>query len=37
VAALEARGNAYIADNGDSRIRKIDRRGVITTFFDGQP
>ena len=34
--ALDAAGNLYIADNGNGRIRKVDRRGVITTFFNGR-
>ena len=34
--ALDAAGNLYIADNGNGRIRKVDRRGAITTFFSGR-
>jgi sugar lactone lactonase YvrE len=29
--AFDSRGNLYISDNIDSRVRKVDRRGVITT------
>lgn len=30
--AVDALGNLYIADTGNSRIRRVDRRGLITTF-----
>jgi len=33
---FDSAGNLYIADNGNGRIRKIDTRGVITTFFNGR-
>jgi uncharacterized protein (TIGR03437 family) len=29
--AVDASGNLYIADNGNSRIRKVDAAGIITT------
>ena len=29
---VDAAGNVYIADTGNSRIRKVDTAGVITTF-----
>jgi sugar lactone lactonase YvrE len=31
-----AAGNLYIADNGNGRIRRVNGRGVITTFLDGR-
>jgi sugar lactone lactonase YvrE len=33
---MDAAGNLYIADNGNGRIRRVDRKGVITTFFNGR-
>jgi len=30
--AFDAVGNMYIADNGNSRIRKVDTNGIITTI-----
>jgi uncharacterized protein (TIGR03437 family) len=30
--ALDSAGNLYIADYGNSRIRKVDTHGIITTF-----
>ena len=30
--ALDSAGNIYIADNGNQRIRKVDKSGNITTF-----
>jgi uncharacterized protein (TIGR03437 family) len=30
--AFDSAGNYYIADNGNSRIRKVDTSGIITTF-----
>ena len=29
--AIDASGNLYIADSGNSRIRKVDTNGIITT------
>jgi sugar lactone lactonase YvrE len=35
--AFDAEGNLYIADSGNHRIRRVDRRGLITTVAgDGQ-
>jgi sugar lactone lactonase YvrE len=34
--AFDAAGNLYFADSGNGRIRRIDKRGVITTFFNGR-
>ncbi len=31
-AAVDAGGNIYITDTGNGRIRKVDSRGIITTF-----
>jgi DNA-binding beta-propeller fold protein YncE len=37
-AALDSRGNIYIADFDNNRIRKIDRQGIITTVVGtGRP
>jgi sugar lactone lactonase YvrE len=33
---MDAAGNLYIGDNGNGRIRRVDREGVITTFFNGR-
>lgn len=30
--AVDSAGNVYIADTGNNRIRKVDTRGVISTF-----
>ena len=30
--AVDGQGNVYIADNGDSRVRKVNPSGTITTF-----
>ncbi len=30
--ALDSQGNAYVADQANNRIRRIDRTGTITTF-----
>lgn len=30
--ALDATGNLYIADSGNLRVRKVDTKGIITTF-----
>ncbi len=36
--AADGNGNVYIADTSNSRVRKIDSKGVITTFAgDGTP
>lgn len=36
--ALDAAGNLYIADADNNRIRKVDRKGIITTFAgNGKP
>jgi len=29
---LDSKGNLYIADRGNNRVRKVDQRGVITTI-----
>ncbi|HYM10479.1 MAG TPA: hypothetical protein VEU62_07095 [Bryobacterales bacterium] len=36
--AVDTKGNLYIADKGNQRIRKVDTSGIITTFAGtGQP
>jgi sugar lactone lactonase YvrE len=35
--AFDAKGNLYIGDHDNGAIRKVDVRGVITTFFNGRP
>lgn len=35
--AVDAEGNMYIADSQNSRIRKVDQNGIITTFVDFRP
>ena len=30
--SLDSKGNFYIADRGNNRVRKIDQRGIITTI-----
>ncbi len=30
--SLDQKGNLYIADRGNNRVRKVDARGIITTF-----
>lgn len=36
--ALDSRGNVYLADDGNERIRRIDRvTGIITTFYKPTP
>jgi sugar lactone lactonase YvrE len=32
--AFDSAGNLYIADNGNGRIRRVDKRGVISTFVN---
>jgi DNA-binding beta-propeller fold protein YncE len=34
--AFDSAGNLYIADNGNHRIRKVNKHGVITTFYNGR-
>jgi len=34
--AVDARGDLYIGDQGGGAIRRVDGRGVITTFFSGR-
>jgi uncharacterized protein (TIGR03437 family) len=33
--AVDAAGNVYIADTGDSLIRKVDKNGIITSYIGG--
>jgi sugar lactone lactonase YvrE len=33
--AVDAKGNVYIADPGNNRIRRVDSDGIITTFAGG--
>lgn len=33
--AVDARGDVFIADSGNNRIRKVDTRGIITTVAGG--
>lgn len=33
--AVDANGNVYIADQGNDRIRRVDRNGIITTIAGG--
>ena len=35
--AFDATGNLYIADSGNSRVRRVDKKGIITTFAGGAP
>ena len=35
--AFDAEGNLYIADAGNGRVRKVDKKGIITTFAGGAP
>jgi sugar lactone lactonase YvrE len=32
---FDSQGNLYIADNGNNRIRKVDKNGIITTVVGG--
>lgn len=34
--AFDREGNLYIGEHDNGRIRKIDNKGIITTFFDGR-
>ena len=34
--AVDTKGNLYIGDHDNGVIRKVDRRGTITTFFNGR-
>jgi sugar lactone lactonase YvrE len=33
--AFDSAGNLYIADQGNNRIRRVDKHGIITTFAGG--
>ena len=33
--AVDSAGNLYIADSGNTRVRKVDSKGIITTFAGG--
>ncbi|HTS67018.1 MAG TPA: IPT/TIG domain-containing protein [Candidatus Acidoferrales bacterium] len=33
--AIDSAGNVYIADTGDSLIRKVDKNGIITSYIGG--
>ena len=35
--ALDMRGNIFIADMGNNRVRKVDANGIITTFAGNSP
>ena len=35
--ALDAAGNLYICDMGNNRIRRVDRKGTITTIAGSGP
>jgi len=35
--AVDAAGNLYISDPGNNRVRKVDTKGIITTFAGGTP
>jgi streptogramin lyase len=34
--AFDTNGNLYIGDHDNGRIRKVDTKGVITTYFNGR-